>query len=68
MREGTKKKKGGGGCGSSPAKKGWCVLSLMHGVQGGEGGVPGGARVGSREEGRVISIIGDEEYLPSTAS
>ncbi len=50
-----------GGYGSSPAKKGWCVLSVMHGVKGGEGGVPGGARVGSREEGRVISIIGDEE-------
>jgi hypothetical protein len=33
----------------------------MGGVQGGGKGVPGGARVGSSEEGRVISIIGDEE-------
>jgi hypothetical protein len=47
----------------------YTFFNFVHcGVQGGGKGVPGGARVGSREEGRVISIIGDEEYRPSTAS
>jgi hypothetical protein len=62
-----KEKKGEGGM--VQVQRGWdgvyflefCTLWVKGGMQGGGKGVPGGARVGSREEGRVISIIGDEE-------
>ena len=37
-----------------------CVVSALK--------LPEGARVGSKDDGKVISIIGFLEYLPSTAS